>query len=336
MSTAHLPLADAHAASASLLENYADWLMTRQVVLSTKALFAARGLPVERSWIVLENALMHTLLHDEVARPKALWHRVDAAALAVGLGCGGIDGTGLAEGLALGIAETLRDPIRPAALPAPTVSPDRFSIGGFALLRNPWVDRAWQVVADRESGGFATEAVLAAGLRYAALLARTRHIGPPRRVYDAFYTWGVRNEGFASPFNARLLGRPGARFFSACGDVDAPFGSRGSFFGAKATPGEGAWCLDPPFLPATIARAEARIGTWRAHGGPAALLIIPASHAVDIAPDETVVLRKGVHVYEGLAGTEHPLPVDVAVHRYGELPGFDARVVEEGYLPRPG
>ena len=334
MSAVHLPVAEPRLASAALLDLYADWLMTRQAVLSTKAMFAARGLPVERSTVVLENALMHTLLHDEVARPAALWPRVDAQALAVGLGCVGIDGTGLAEGLALGIAETLRDPIRPAALPQPVAGSERFSVGGFALQRNGWVDRAWQHVADREGAAAATEAVLAAGLRYAALLARTRHIGPPRRVYDAFYRWGVRNEGFASPFNARLLGRPGACFFSACGDVDARFGSAGTFFQADPSTNEGAWCLDPPFLDATIARVEGRIRAWRTSGGPAVLLIIPAAYAVANVPDETVVLKQGVHVYEGLAGTEHPLPVDVAIHRYGDLAGFDAAVVESGYLPQ--
>ena len=40
-----------------------------------------------------------------------------------------------------------------------------------------------------------------------------------------------------------------------------------------------------------------------------------------------------MHVYEGLAGTEHPLPVDVAIHRYGPLPGFNAHSIWSGYLP---
>ena len=175
--------------------------------------------------------------------------------------------------------------------------------------------------------------MLVSALRYAALLARTRHIGPPKRVYDAFYDWGVRHEGFASPFNARLLGRPDARFYSACGDVDAPFGSAGSFFAVDRPTDDGAWCLDPPFLDATIARVEARIHQWRSMQGPAILLIIPASYKLAHRPDETVLLRKGVHVYEGLAGTEHPLPVDVAIHRYGALPGFNHHSVQAGYLP---
>ena len=319
----------------SLLAAYGDWLATRQAVLSTKAMFAARSLPVAQASVVLENALMHTLLHDEVARPAALWPRVGSEAIAVGLAAARVGDRGLAESLSRGIAETLREPIRPAALPQPVVTPWHFTIGGFQLRRNDWVNRAWQVVADRDGPAAATTAVLVSALRYAGLLARTRHIGPPRRVYDAFYDWGVRHEGFASPFNARLMGRPGARFFSACGDVDAPFGSAGSFFNVQEQTDDGAWCLDPPFLDATIARVEDRIRRWHRPGAPAILLIIPASYTVANQPDETVLLKRGVHVYEGLAGTEHPLPVDVAIHRYGELPGFNQHSVQAGYLPLP-
>lgn len=319
--------------TSALFAAYSDWLTTRQALLSTRAMFAARGLPVAQASVVLENALMHTLLHDEVAQPAALWPRVDAAALAVGLACAHIDAPALATPLAEGIRETLRDPIRPSALPAPTASATAFAIGGFSLHRNSWVDRAWNHAAAQLGPSGATEAVLAAALRYAALLARTRHIGPPMRVYDAFYDWGVRHEGFASPFNARLLRRPGARFFSACGDVDAPFGSAGSFFQLDRPTDDGAWCLDPPFLDATIARVEARIHQWRRDYGTTMLLIIPAAYTLRHRPDETVVLEKGVHVYEGLAGTEHPLPVDVAIHRYGLLPGFNAHSIWSGYLP---
>jgi len=322
--------------STALLTAYGDWLATRQAVLSTKAMFAARGLPVDQAPAVLENALMHTLLHDEVARPGALWPRVDAEALAVGLACAQIGSPALAPSLARGIAETLRDPIRPAALPQPVVAQSYFAIGGFQLQRNDWVNRAWLVVAQHHGPRAATDAVLVSALRYAALLARTRHIGPPRRVYDAFYDWGVRHEGFASPFNARLMGRPGARFFSACGDVDAPFGSSGSFFEVDRPTDNGAWCLDPPFLDTTIARVEARIARWRRDHGTTILLIIPAAYKVAHRPEETVLLQQGVHVYEGLAGTEHPLPVDVAIHRYGPLPGFSAEVVQAGYLPDAG
>lgn len=333
VSISTLPNAAADTPSAHLLSAYGDWLTTRQAVLATKALFAAWGLPVERAHVVLENALMHTLLHDEIARPQDLWPRVGADAISVGLSCATVQKTGLADSLARAIVETLREPIRPAALPAPTISPDAFRIGGFQLRRNDWVARAWQYVADRQGPNAATEAVLVSALRYAALLARTRHIGPPRRVYDAFYDWGVRHEGFASPFNARLLGRPDAHFYSACGDVDAPFGSAGSFFAADRPTDDGAWCLDPPFLDATIARVEERIHQWRSAQGPTILLIIPAAYALAHRPDETVLLHKGVHVYEGLAGTEHPLPVDVAIHRYGPLPGFNQDSVQAGYLP---
>ena len=312
--------------TSALFAAYSDWLTTRQALLSTRAMFAARGLPVAQASVVLENALMHTLLHDEVAQPAALWPRVDAAALAVGLACAHIDAPALATPLAEGIRETLRDPIRPSALPAPTASATAFAIGGFSLHRNSWVDTG-------------------------TMRRRNWACGPPRPYWrPPCYAACWRAPGTsAHPCGSTTHSTTGVfdtkacpPSTPACSDVLAPASSAPvetsthrlpSAAATRPATDDGAWCLDPPFLDATIARVEARIHQWRRDYGTTMLLIIPAAYTLRHRPDETVVLEKGVHVYEGLAGTEHPLPVDVAIHRYGLLPGFNAHSIWSGYLP---
>lgn len=322
-------------ASEPLAVAYADWRTSRRLLTVTRAVFASWGWPVRHAAVALENALMFALAEDAVAAPAALWPRVDGPALAVGFDCVDRHDDLRAEALARALAQTWSEESLGLVPGPPEVTPDRFSVGRFTLARNHWVDRAWNHVAQTEGPEAATEAVLCTALRYDALFAETRHIGPPQRVYDDFYAWGVRNEGFAQPFNARLLGRPGARFFSACSDVDAPFGSAGNFFVHARPDGTGAWCLDPPFLTETIRNVEARIAEWRAQpDAPAVLLIVPWEHLLSIQPDESVQLLAGKHVYEGLAGTQHPLPVDVAVHRFGALEGFDAGAIIAGYTPQ--
>ena len=77
------------------------------------------------------------------------------------------------------------------------------------------------------------------------------------------------------------------------------------------------------------------IRRWRHEATcPAILLIVPASFQPEYAPDETVLLRAGHHCYTGLDGVLRPLPVDVAIHRFGDLTGFDAEIIQRGYLPQ--
>ena len=75
----------------------------------------------------------------------------------------------------------------------------------------------------------------------------------PRGVFEALRAdLGVRMELFASPLNCRL-----PRFCSAAADVDAPFGSRGSFFDCKLR--AGAFLANPPFDPGCVQRMAARM-----------------------------------------------------------------------------
>ena len=113
------------------------------------------------------------------------------------------------------------------------------------------------------------EAMLRAHLRYAALMAGAHQWSVPPAVFDVMYAEGVRNEAFASPLNSKLMGRPGANFFSLFPDTDSPFGSRGDLFKTpfdELQALEGGWEVNPPFLGETMARAArlaARLATRR-------------------------------------------------------------------------
>lgn len=87
--------------------------------------------------------------------------------------------------------------------------------------------------------------------RYSAIMANSQQWGLPFEQYDYLYDkYGVRYEGFASPLNARLMGKSGAKFCSLFYDVDKPFGSIGSFFDNKLytnTKDKFHWMINPPY-----------------------------------------------------------------------------------------
>jgi len=95
-------------------------------------------------------------------------------------------------------------------------------------------------------------------LRYAAVISAGQQWGLPQHHVSYLYeTCGVRNEAFASPLNARLLGKPGARFCSIFPDVDGAFGSIGDFFSAEV--GVGNWVINPPFVESLMTRMARRV-----------------------------------------------------------------------------
>jgi hypothetical protein len=107
----------------------------------------------------------------------------------------------------------------------------------------------------------AAAAVARAALRYLAVLAGGQHLGRPRSHYKRLYDLGIRNEGFASPFNSRMvaLGRPDTTFCSLFPDTDAVFGSLGSFFSVDFARHPGGWSVNPPFLEGLMAEAVDRV-----------------------------------------------------------------------------
>lgn len=91
--------------------------------------------------------------------------------------------------------------------------------------------------------------VLRMVLRYEVILGRGQQWGLPQAHSDALCDrLGVRNEGFASPLNSRLLGKPGGKFCSLFPDTDAIFGSLGSFFRVKFGEHPGNWQVNPVFI----------------------------------------------------------------------------------------
>ncbi len=99
------------------------------------------------------------------------------------------------------------------------------------------------------AGGHPCEDVLRMVLRYEVILGRGQQWGLPQAHSDALYDrLGVRNEGFASPLNSRLLGKPGGKFCSLFPDTDAIFGSLGGFFQVRFGEHPGNWQVNPVFI----------------------------------------------------------------------------------------
>ena len=317
----------------NLSEVYRDWHQSR--VILSNASNILDSLSPDLVEVVLENAVMHRLLHSDMPMVPTLFAQVDHEALSHGYEAVGFSPTDEQTRLLIELFQQDWPVNGPSPLPKPRLTADFLEFGEFQQALVTPVQRLLDEARTRYAEDKALEYVARCALRYASIYAKTRHIGPPQGVYDDFYTWGVRNEGFASPFNARLLGTPSGKFFSAFKDTDGVFGSQGSLFQADRSDHPGAWCLDPPFLPKTMQRAVNTIRAWRAEEGcPPVLLIVPSSFTPDYEPEETVQLKAGHHCYTGLDGVLSPLPVDVSIHRYGHLEGFSATKIQEGYLPR--
>ena len=87
-------------------------------------------------------------------------------------------------------------------------------------------------------------------LRYQSLGAHGFQCALPARIFEVLRErLGVTLEAFASPLNATHL----EGYCSAFGDVDAHFGSLGSFFDFH--PSEGSFEANPPFVPEVMLKA---------------------------------------------------------------------------------
>lgn len=96
--------------------------------------------------------------------------------------------------------------------------------------------------------------VIRCALRYSTILSGSQHWGLPDDMYNTLYNeYNVRYEGYASPFNSRLMGKKDAYFCSLFEDTDKPFGSIGSFFKIKIdNPPKSkkniGWAINPPYV----------------------------------------------------------------------------------------
>jgi len=107
--------------------------------------------------------------------------------------------------------------------------------------------------------------------RYEALSGSGYQAAVPRAGFRVLReAFGVRAECFASPLNCCY-----ARFWSAFGDTDEPFGSLGSFF--RVTRLSGSYEANPPFVPELMLRMVDRFEDLLSHGSPLSFAIFVPS-----------------------------------------------------------
>lgn len=310
---------------------YHQWSISQKILAEACRLIS--GYPTSKIKAGLENALMRKVLDYTEPNPLDLFAALTVEVLQFGFSCVGMSVADTTVADLYGVIQSTVASDEHTSLPEIEFADDSIVLGAFSLHRNAPVNRLLDFAMQSMSAVDAVSHVLCSALQYNALYAETRHIGPPQCVYDDFHRWGIRNEGFASPFNARLLGKSNAGFFSAFPQTDAVFGSRGSFFHADWKNFDGAWCVDPPFLEETLSQVDTIVGRWRKEGCPPVLFIGPSSYQMKTPFDEEIRLAKGVYFYEGLDGQLHPLPMDVSIWRFGEIEGFDVDRIIAGYLP---
>ena len=87
-------------------------------------------------------------------------------------------------------------------------------------------------------------------LKYASIISKGQQWGIPINTYRTlYYLYNVRCEGFASPFNSRLLeiSSNDIKYCSLFPTYDKVFGSIGNIFDVDLLECE-AWCINPPFI----------------------------------------------------------------------------------------
>ena len=126
------------------------------------------------------------------------------------------------------------------------------------------------------------ERAAATVVRHAVVLGEQQ--GCVRQAHaDYLYTdWGVRNEAFASPLDARLFDMEGAAYFSAFPDTDAAFGSSGDFFATddpfSLYPGN--WFVHPPPADSVLVRAAHTVANVMGLGAPRTVFFLTPSAAL--------------------------------------------------------
>lgn len=103
-------------------------------------------------------------------------------------------------------------------------------------------------------------------LRYSSILVRGQQWGVSQRQYNDLYTtFGIHYEGFASPLNSRLMGKPDAKFCSLFMDTDRYFGSMGPFFEVDMLRPTGKqqtavhWTVNPPYVDDILVRSAKKV-----------------------------------------------------------------------------
>ena len=206
-----------------------------------------------------------------------------------------------------------------------------FTVG---RARADWLHEQWRMCVpttnnDADDGVPARfyEDVFCLLVRYAALEGKGWQAAVPRPVFPALHThFGVVAECFASPLNAHL-----PSYCSLFRDVDASFGSLGSFFSFHPT--EGSFEVNPPFVQQLMVVATDRMeALLRAATGPMSYAVVVPAWTSDphfprllTSPYCTghVVVAAADHAY--CDGHQHESSLASGTHLYRPAP-FDTAV----------
>lgn len=165
-------------------------------------------------------------------------------------------------------------------------------------------------------------AVIRMLMRYDSLAGGGRQLGLQKEVFDILYSkFGVRNEGFASPLNSKMIDYPGGSYYSAFPDTDAEFGSKGDFFASPLSTDAGGWQVNPPFTEDILLRATKHVleGLVQAHKRNRPMLVFFVSPSWRDAEfyrllstsdfkKKEIVLESGKYHYETPAGEKVVAP----------------------------
>lgn len=144
-------------------------------------------------------------------------------------------------------------------------------------------------------------------LRYESILPGGQHWGIPWPVADILFNLGFRNEGFASPLNSRFLDKPDGKFCSLFKDVDAPFGSLGSFSSINLTDHPGNWMINPPYIESLFNIVLTKVNEFleKTEGRRSVFILLPAWEDTRIFQELTKnrylisreIMEKGTYYY---------------------------------------
>lgn len=312
-----------HQSSCSVESLYQDWMLSRRVV---------ELLQNQQPESVVEEALENTLMLASLSSVgvsstfSALIENLDQELLQRGFESAGCF-VSLKESkdMVSAIRSEVKRGLKTGFLSThPTLEENWIRYGSYQLGRTRRVEEMLGLVKKSLGPKEAVRSVLASGMMYESFCGRKRQGGLKKRVYEQLYHWGVRNEGFASPFNSMLFDRDDCRFFSAFEQVDHVFGGKGSVFAASCEDHAGGWCFHPPYLREFLERVDQLIGRWKASGSSPMILVGPAWYALKTIPDETITFPAGSCLFEDVGGQTYPCTTDTRIWRFGKFSGFDA------------
>jgi hypothetical protein len=135
-------------------------------------------------------------------------------------------------------------------------------------------------------------------LRYQAIISGSQHWGLTKIMYSELYDVGFKHEGFASPFNSRLveLGHDDVTFCSIFYDTDQVFGSIGDFFKIDlvniSKKSGNYWTINPPYIETFLNRTRDKI-LESSPKGLVAVYLLPGWD--DSVPIQDIIKASSIH-----------------------------------------